>query len=95
MLPRLSINRQLASALTQHRLAVATKFTFVAAVVFGFYFQDLNIVFRNALSDEATYHILLIPFLFGYLFFRKRKMMGASINQDNQNPSHLYQVFYP
>jgi exosortase/archaeosortase family protein len=87
MLPRPSINRQLASALTQHRLAVATKFTFIATVVFAFYFQDLNLVFRNALSDEATYHILLIPFLFGYLLYRKRKMVGASFSQDNQNQS--------
>jgi exosortase len=72
-------------ALDRQRIAIAIKFSVIAAVVIAFYFQDLTLVFRNALSDEATYHILAIPFLFGYLLYRKRKMAGAAITQNNAN----------
>ena len=68
-------------------LAVATKFAVIVAVVVAFYLQDLNLVFSNAISDEATYHILAIPFLFGYLLYRKRKMVSASLKQDSPNIS--------
>ncbi len=50
----------------------------MVAVVVAFFLQDLNLIFRNALGDESTYHILAIPFLFGYLLYRKRAMVNAS-----------------
>jgi exosortase len=77
----------LALALNQHTLAVSTKFAIIVAVVVAFYLQDLNLVFSNAISDEATYHILAIPFLFGYLLYRKRKMVSATLKRDNPNIS--------
>ena len=86
MLPEQSKSDKIALALSSHRLAVATKFTVIAATIVAFYFQDLNLVFRNAVSDEATYHILAIPLIFSYLLFRKRKMANASISQKT-NPS--------
>ena len=79
----------LALALNQHTLAVATKFFVIITVVVAFYLQDLNLVFSNAISDEATYHILAIPFLFGYLLYRKRKMVGASLKLTNHNVSSV------
>ena len=36
-------------------------------------------VFKGAITDESTYHILAIPPLFGYLVYRKRKMINASL----------------
>ena len=80
-----SNNRQLSLSLNQHKLAVATKFSVIIAVIVAFYLQDLNLVFRNAISDEATYHILAIPLLFGYLVYRKRKMVSATLSQNNPN----------
>ena len=77
----------MALTLNRQSLAVATKFAVIVAVVVAFYLQDLNLVFSNAISDEATYHILAIPFLFGYLLYRKRRMVSASLRQNNQNIS--------
>jgi exosortase/archaeosortase family protein len=77
----------LALALNQHTLALTTKFVVIVAVVVAFYFQDLNLVFRNAISDEATYHILAIPFLFGYLLYRKRKMAAVTLRPSNHHIS--------
>jgi exosortase len=85
MQPKLSTREKMNLALDQQNIAVALKFSVIAVVVIAFFFQDLTLVFRNALSDEATYHILAIPFLFGYLLYRKRKMAGAAITQNNAN----------
>ncbi len=83
-----------AAALRQHRLAVAIKFSVVTAVVIVFYLQDLNLVFSNALSDESTYHILAIPFLFGYLLYRKRKMVSSTLTQNQpSNPAAVAKYF--
>jgi exosortase len=71
----------LAWTLNQHRLAVAVKFGVITAAVVALYFQDLSIIFAGALTDESTFHILAIPFLFAYLLFRRRKMIGASIEE--------------
>jgi exosortase len=72
-----------AQKISQHKLAVAIKFSVIAIVVVAFFLQDLNLVFRNALSDEATYHILAIPFLFGYLLYRKRAMVSATLKKES------------
>jgi len=70
----------MALALNQHRIAVTLKFSVIAAAVLALYFQDLSMVFTGALTNESTYHILAIPFLFGYLLYRKRKMVSASFD---------------
>ena len=76
--------------ISQHKLAVAIKSFFIVAVVVAFFLQDLNLVFRNALSDEATYHILAIPFLFGYLLYRKRAMVSATLKQEGATASSVF-----
>ena len=84
---------RIALALNQHMLAVATKFSIIVIGIIAFYLQDLNLVFSNALSDESTYHILAIPFIFGYLLYRKRSMISASFGQEKQNKSILSKNF--
>jgi hypothetical protein len=74
-----------ASKLNNHKLALAIKFSVIAAVAIVFYLPDLSIVFGNALNDEATFHVLAIPFIFAYLLYRKRNMIHATINQKTQN----------
>jgi exosortase len=75
-------------------LAVAIKFISVVVVVIAFYFQDLAIVFIDALGDEATYHILAVPFLFGFLLYRKRMLINASLRQSNKkNGNNLIKNF--
>ncbi len=80
-------------ALNQHRLALATKFSVMIIGIIAFYFQDLTLVFSNALSDESSYHILAIPFLFGYLLYRKRSMIKASFSKQKQNRSFFPRNF--
>jgi len=60
--------------------------TIILATVIVF-FQDLAMVTNDALNSEFMSHILAIPFLFGYLIYRKRKMIRASI-PFKPSPSH-------
>jgi exosortase len=78
-----------ASLLNQHRLTFLLKVSVLALAVLAFYFQDLTMVFKGALNDESTFHILAIPFLFGYFIYRKRKMIGASIQQTQDKRGFL------
>lgn len=91
---KLSTKERLALELNQHRLAVALKFSVLTAVVIGFYLQDLTLVFKNALSDETTYHILAVPFLFGYLLYRKRAMFNASLKQESKTFSSAFSKYF-
>ncbi|HEX7482490.1 MAG TPA: archaeosortase/exosortase family protein, partial [Candidatus Bathyarchaeia archaeon] len=81
---------QTAKDISQHKLAVAIKSLFIVAVVVAFFLQDLNLVFQNALSDEATYHILAIPVLFGYLLYRKRAIVSATLKQEDATASSFF-----
>lgn len=59
-------------------LTLATKAAAIAVAVIAIYFQDLNLIFTDALYNESTSHILLIPLLLAYLVYRKRKMLRAA-----------------
>ncbi len=69
------------SMLTHDRVALATKFSVIAIATIAFYFQDLSVIFNNALAEESTFHILAVPFLFLYMLYRKRKMVMATAQQ--------------
>lgn len=85
MQPKNSNTKELNSATDQHRIAVIIKFVVITVAVIAFYFQDLNLVFSDALSNEATYHLLAIPFLFIYLLYRKRAMVNAALTEKTRN----------
>ena len=91
--PEIQLTGKMASLKNRYSLAVALKFATIAVVVVAFYLQDLRIVFGNALSDEATFHILAIPFIFVYLMFRKRKMVSATIQQKASKTQFLQKNF--
>jgi exosortase len=57
--------------------------TIVAAVLAVFH-PDLTIILNDALVSESMSHILIIPFLFIYLLYRKRKMLRAVIPIEKQ-----------
>src|SRR5208283_5042262 len=84
---------QMAFVLSQHRLAIALKFSVITLAVVALYFQDLSMVFTGALTDESTYHILAIPFLFAYLIYRKRKMINAAL-QPPQTGARGFQKYF-
>lgn len=55
------------------------------------YFQDLSMVFADATLDESSIHLLLIPVLFAYLVYRKRKLLRAVIPLNhNQSAQRKY-----
>jgi len=81
---------KITALIEQHRFAIVLKFSVITAVVVALYFQDLSMVFKGALTDESTFHILAIPFIFGYLLFRKRKVINASLHP-KQNGSNGFQ----
>jgi len=63
--------------------------TFAAIAI---YFQDLSIIFSDGFQNEAASHILLIPILITYLIYRKRKVLVATIqNEENtqENTKHM------
>ena len=91
--PKLPSSSKLIPMLSQPTLAVALKFSVVGVVVALIYFQDLSLVFTGALTNESTYHILAIPFLFIYLVYRKRKMVGATV-QIPQTGTHFVQKYF-
>ncbi len=74
-------NSTVVNTLNQHRTALIVKSLVITLTVVAFYFQDLSMVFNGALNDEASFHILAIPFLFVYLIYRKRRMVDAAITQ--------------
>jgi len=84
---------KMTSLLNQHRLAIALKFSVITAAVIALYFQDLSLVFRGALTDESTFHILAIPFIFAYLIYRRRKMIDASFQNEKTGANGFQKIF--
>jgi exosortase len=68
-----------------NRLLLAIKIIPIIAATMALFFQDLMLVFTDALQSETTSHILAIPILFAYLIIRKRKMLRAVAPLQNQN----------
>ena len=62
----------------------------ISTLVFGIiilYLQDLSMAFRDALYNESTSYILLVPLIFAYLIYRKRKMLRTAISIESWNHS--------
>ena len=84
---RVSPPRQLAALENSSSLALAMKASTLIAGVTALYFQDLRIIFTDALTNESTSYLLIMPFLFAYLVYRKRKMLRATVATERRNPS--------
>jgi len=76
---------QLAALKSVSNLTITIKASAIAIAIVALYYQDLNIIFNDALQNEATSHILAIPLLFVYLLYRKRKMLRAVIPFEMSN----------
>ena len=84
---RFSPPRQLAALKNPSSLALAMKASTLIVGVTALYFQDLRIIFTDALTNESTSYLLIMPFLFAYLVYRKRKMLRATVAAERRNPS--------
>lgn len=70
-------------------LKIATIFVAILAI----FYQDLAIVINDALQSEVMSYVLIIPFLFIYLIYRKRKMLRQVIPLENkEQPKELRQL---
>jgi exosortase len=58
-------------------MVLATKLLVVIVPVIVIYFQDLELVFRESLANDFMNYVLILPFLIGYIVYRKRKMLQA------------------
>ena len=65
MQSKLSSSGKVALTFSQHRIGIAIKLLVIAVAVLAFFLQDLSMVFKGALTNESTFHILAIPFIFG------------------------------
>jgi exosortase/archaeosortase family protein len=58
---------------------VAVKIAAIVGAILTIFFQDLMLVFTDALRNGIASYVLTIPFIFAYLVYRKRKMLGAVV----------------
>jgi len=73
----LELPRKLAVEARKSLLPVAS-ISLVALTVLILYWQDLLILANEALQNEATNHIILVPILAAFLVYKKRELAGAS-----------------
>ncbi|TRZ53362.1 MAG: exosortase/archaeosortase family protein [Dehalococcoidia bacterium] len=65
---------------SQEIFGLTIKSATIILVTFIIFFQDLRIIFNNALQSESTNYLLAIPLIVTYLIYRKRKMIRAVIS---------------
>jgi len=71
--------------LNRNSLFLTAKILVLAGSTIALFSQDLAILFNDALQNETTSYMLLIPIIFAYLIYRKRKMLKATVSVDNSS----------
>jgi exosortase len=84
---KLPLPQRLAGLKNPSNLAVPLKASTLIVAVIVLYLQDLRIIVNDALTNESTSYILIIPLLFAYLIYRKRKMFRAAIEGERSDLS--------
>lgn len=80
--PRLQRTRFLTGFNSSGTLTLLLTASVIVIAVLAVYYQDLTIVFNDAMQDEAANYVLVVPILFVYLLYRKRKMIRSAISSD-------------
>jgi exosortase len=68
-------------------LLTGAKIAVLVGSVLAIYSNDLVAIFNEALNSELTSYVLILPFLIGYLVYRKRSALKAAISFDLTNRS--------
>jgi exosortase len=68
----------------ESNLVLGLKIAAVAVATLAIFYQDLVVLANDALQSEYMNYILVIPFLFAYLLYRKRRMLRAAIGEKNE-----------
>jgi len=81
------MKKSLSNFLEKHSssIVLALKTLTILVATLMLFQQDLTIVFTDALQSEITNYMLVIPIIFVYVIYRKRKMLRAVVSLESQN----------
>lgn len=63
-------------------------------IVISVYRNDLLILFNESLNSEISTHIILIPFMIGYIVYRKKYIILANVEEPTPNKAYLNDFYY-
>ena len=66
-------------------LVIGLKAATIIAATLAIFHQDLTIIANNAVQNEVTSYVIIIPFLLIYLIYRKRKMLKQIMATENKD----------
>ena len=77
-------------------IALSIKAIVVLGATIAIYLQDLTIMANEAIRSELMSYILAVPFLLAYIFYRKRKMLRATIpfktTNSTRKPTYIREI---
>ncbi len=76
-------------------MPIVLKIITISIVCSAIFFQDLKIIFTNALTSDMHNFSLIIPFIFIFLLYRKRKILNATIQIEQQQSPKLRVTYFP
>ena len=82
--------------LTQGTIALSIKAIVIVSATLAIYFQDFTIIANEAIQSDLMSYVLVIPFIFAYLIYRKRKMLRATVSFEtvnhNRKPTYIGEI---
>jgi len=67
---------------SKNQIPFVVKLLAILVSLLAIYWQDLDLVFREAVVNDFMSYILVIPFIFVYIVYRKRKILKAVSSLD-------------
>jgi exosortase len=86
-------NPRLLSMQTRLNRWTALKIVVVPILTIALFFNDLGLIFSDALQSEATSYLILLPIVLTYIIYRKRKMLAATISIDEKTEPKNTRIF--
>ena len=80
-------SKSLSGILCKDNLPVILKVATILVAVLAIFHPDLRIIVNDALQNEVMSYVLVIPFLFVYLTYRKRRMIYQVMHLENKTHS--------
>jgi len=78
--------------LPQNSLPLGIKAVALFFAVAVMYYQDLVIIANEAIRSELMTHVLAMPFLLGYIFYRRRKILSATVALESSTRTQTYMI---
>lgn len=71
---------------TQAQAVLGVKIVVILAAAVVLFSQDLLMMFNDALQSDTTSYMIVIPFILGYVIYRKRKMLKVTTALKTSEP---------